>query len=54
MFCLDWQELGLEVYGSWDAGNMFQAIDIMAFPCGTRLGNNENGSNTDSQDCNWD
>ena len=51
MFCLDWQELGLEIYGSWDKGNIYQAIDIVAFPCATRL---SPADDIESQNCNWD
>ena len=36
MYCLDWQENNLPLFGSWREGNNFAAIDIMAVPCGMR------------------
>ena len=34
MWCMDWQAAQIEVYGTWRVDSVYQAIDLMAVPCG--------------------
>ena len=33
-YCLDWEELGVELQGYWQSGQEFVGLDIVAAPCG--------------------
>lgn len=53
MYCLDWQEQDLELYGTWRSGGEYAAIDIIAAPCGMRYRTSNGTVIEPREDCNW-
>ena len=51
LYCLDWEQLGLEVNGNWEGGSDWSAIDIAVYPCGQKITSTDESAR---DNCNWD
>ena len=51
--CIDLQDQGVELWGTWTSDSSYRAFDIMAMPCGTYFPTVD-GSNRINEDCVWD
>ena len=51
LYCLDWEQLGLEVNGNWEGGSDWSAIEIAVYPCGQKITSTDESAR---DNCNWD
>ena len=55
LYCIDWQKISFELYGTWHFDSHYSAVDILVAPCGMTY-TKEDGTyhNRDESECIWD
>ena len=55
LFCIDWQKVNLELYGTWQFDSHYSAVDILVAPCGMEY-TKEDGTiySKEESECIWD
>lgn len=54
LFCLNWQEHGEQMYGTFVNGGSYTAMDVLAVPCGFQYTAYDGSEYGARDDCNWD
>ena len=55
LYCIDWQNAKMELFGTWRYDSHFSAVDIMVAPCGMSYTLNDGSVyEKDESECIWD